>query len=412
MIKFFDGQSEALLEPTVDQRTRHPLVKSHLLEILSAVPGSGDEVLLNSFNGRGLVLNRVDSGLYLVRDQRIGDVGFLERLSPRVAVVYSVLQTQPLDAWVRRVVYSSPDLDHVWLSGLTFGVLWGLVTKLSKSDRFTRLVFTHDSIFEVDRWESESELDEEENGTTDENHSGDQMAEEKEGIEEHRVTSFRLVDRLGIIQSRLQRMQDVYSPLYAISQLRFPSPVGPGGHDFYDNGKVTNRSPSFRDHRAHLLFVVRIYEKLLQSTEQSAWYSIKESIEVPGKFGKIVGSPVTIRFQEPGLDPDVFKGWITKTFSRKRNRFRLWGNPIWLGPTKVHVYGVDRHLWQPLWLELTESGCTAIIPNGTCGNTVHRLVTNIQRFLDPGASVQIGSKPYSEFVQESAMGVPYDVKSE
>ena len=263
------------------------------------------------------------------------------------------------------------------------------------------MVFTHDSIFEIDN--PEPDLDDEQETEGDAEDGEDDVKE----IVERRATSFRLVDRVGVIQEKLLSMQQIYSPLYAISQMRFPSPVGRGGHDFYDNGRVTNRSESFRDHRSHLLFVVRIYEQLLQATEQRAWYSIQESVGIPRQFRKIVGAPITIRFREP-LTPQVFDHWITATFERKRNKFRLWGHPLRLGPTKVHVYGVDRHLWQPLFIELTGSGCTAIIPNGTCGNTVHRLVTNIQRYLDPGAVAFIGEKPYTQVVKESASTVQYE----
>jgi hypothetical protein len=305
---------------------------------------------------------------------------------------------------IRHFVLRSPEIDHVWLSGLTFGVLWELVARLSRPHRFTRLVFTHDSIFDIDSASSELEEGEEETFQ-------DSGEEELEQVIERRATSFRLIDRVGVIQEKLEALQKLYSPLYAISQMRFPSPVGRGGHDFYDNGRVTNRSESFRDHRSHLLFVVRIYEQLLKSTEEQAWYSIQESVAVPGQFRKIVGAPVVIRFREP-LTPSVFDYWIAATFERKRNRFRLWGHPIRLGPTKVHVYGVDRHLWQPLFLELTAKGCTAIIPNGTCGNTVHRLVTNIQRYLDPGAEAFIGDKPYKQMVEESTQGIPYDLDTE
>jgi len=315
------------------------------------------------------------------------------------------MKSDEIARWSRHLVLRSPEIDHVWLSGLTFSVLWRLVAQLSRPHRFTRLVFTHDSIFDIDGATSEQEEDHEEELSEP---AGDEDLEE---VIERRATSFRLVDRIGVIQQKLPALQSSYSPLYAISQLRFPSPVSRGGHDFYDNGRVTNRSESFRDHRSHVLFVVRIYEQLLTSTEQQAWYSIQESVGVPGQFRRIVGAPVVIRFQEP-LNSTVFDYWITATFERKRNRFRLWGHPIRLGSAKVHVYGVDRHLWQPLFLELTTRGCTAIIPNGTCGNTVHRLVTNIQRYLDPGAQAFIGDRPYGQVVEESARGVRYDPSRE
>ena len=54
---------------------------------------------------------------------------------------------------------------------------------------------------------------------------------------------------------------------------------------------------------------------------------------------------------------------------------------------KVHIYGTDIHLWQKVLLELSREEFVVILPTGTCGNTIHRLVTNIQRYLDPGVSV-------------------------
>lgn len=404
MIRFFDGYALERMEELDERKLKRPLVKSHLLEILDEQEARTSQGLQAIFGRRGVRLQPLEEGLFLATDDQIGEIGFLEHLRPRIVALYSTMKSDELGRWVRRLVLRSPEIDHVWLSGLTFGVLWELVTRLSRPHRFTRLVFTHDSIFDVDSAALEPGEDEEE---TPQDSEDEDLGE----IIERRATSFRLVDRIGVIQEKLERLQEIYSPLYAISQLRFPSPVGRGGHDFYDNGRVTNRSESFRDHRSHLLFVVRIYEQLLRSTEEQAWYSIQESVGVPGQFRKIVGAPVVIRFQQP-LNRVVFDYWIKATFERKRNRFRLWGHPIRLGPTKVHVYGVDRHLWQPLFLELTAKACTAIIPNGTCGNTVHRLVTNIQRYLDPGAEAFIGDKPYRQMVEESTRGIHYDPNAE
>jgi hypothetical protein len=399
MIRFFDGYAAERMDELVEQKLKRPVVKTHLLELLNGSCQASTDDLVGIFRRRGVHLKPLDEGMFLVSDGE-GDVGFLERLRPRVMGLYSIVKSESLKAWVRHLVLRSSEIDHVWLSGMTFGVLWQLVTQLSRPYRFTRLVFTHNSIFDIDGAVPEPDEDEE-------TIAQDVETEDTEPIIERRDTSFRLVDRVGVIQDKLDDLQKLYSPLYAISQLRFPSPVGRGGHDFFDDGRVTDRSESFRDHRSHLLFVVRIYERLLQATEEQAWYSIQESVDVPGQFHRIVGAPVVIRFKEP-LSPSVFQHWIAATFERKRNRFRLWGHPVRLGPTKVHVYGVDRHLWRPLFLELTATGCTAVIPNGTCGNTVHRLVTNVQRYLDPGATAFIGDKAYRQLVEESAQGVRYE----
>jgi len=403
MVRLFDGYASKRMEELDERKLKRPLVKTHLMELLDGAEVRTHQGLQSVFERRQVRLEPLEESLYLVIDSKIGEIGFLERLRPRIIALYSTIKSEYLNRWVHHLIQGTPELDHVWLSGLTFSALWELVTKLSRPNRFTELVFTHDSIFDIDDLTDEPEENEDEI-------SQDSDQEDMEEIIERRATRFRLVDRIGIIQEKLGELQKLYSPLYAISKLRFPSPVGRGGHDFYDNGRVTNRSQSFRDHRSHLLYVVRIYDQLLKSTEEQAWYSLQESVGVPGQFQKIVGAPVVIRFQET-LIPTVFDYWVTTTFERKRNRFRLWGHPIRLGPTKVHVYGVDRHLWQPLFLELTAKGCTAIIPNGTCGNTVHRLVTNIQRYLNPGAQAFIGEKSYKQMVEESAQGVPYDLET-
>jgi len=403
MIRFLDGYAAERMEELDERKLRRPVVKTHLLELLNGGCAPTSEELQRVLGRRNVHLEPLERELFLVTDSG-GDIGFLERIRPRIVALYSTLDSKYVQRWVERLVMRSPELDHVWLSGLTFGVLWRLVVRLSDPRRFSCLRFTHESVFEIDRVTSEKEEEDEE----EEDGSAEADDEDRPQIVERRDTSFRLVDRVGVINEKLEELQKLYAPLYAISQLRFPSPVGRGGHDFWDSGRVTNKSESFRDHRSHVLFVVRIYEQLLEATEKKAWYSIEESVELPGAFRKIVGAPVVVRFHDP-LPSEVFDYWIRATFHRKLNKFRLWGHPLRLGPTKVHVYGVDRHLWRPLFLELTARGCTAIVPNGTCGNTVHRLVTNIQRYLDPGAQVFIGEKPYQQMVEESAEGVPYEL---
>jgi hypothetical protein len=297
-------------------------------------------------------------------------------------------------------VARSPNLDHVWLSGLTFSVLWEIVANVSKPHRYARLVFTHDSILDVDQGAlADPDIDEaEEIGPV-------EAGEDTQAILERRASTFRLVDRVRVVQDKLALLQGAYAPLRAISQLRFPSPVGRGGHDFYENGKVTNRSDSFRDHRTHLDFVTRIYERMLGRTEAEAWGASDRGRSATARARPhLPGAPLVVRFEER-LRQEVFDQWIASTFGRPRNRFRLWGNPIRLGPAKVHVYGLDRHLWQPLFLELTASGCTAVLPRGTCGNTVHRLVTNIQRYLDPAAKAFLGDLPYRKVVEDASRGV-------
>ncbi len=401
MIRYLDGYSAERMEELDERKTKRPLVKSYMLEHVGDT-GKQRKVIeiLGNFK---IEAQEIDENLYRILDPREnrGYMGFLEVLTPRYFVFYTLQLSKESDRWVRNLVMDSPELDHVWLSGLTFNVLWERVAQLSKPYRYVSILFVHESIYQIDE-----EIYEED----DEDREISLSLDEGDVIEmmERRASKFKLVDKISIVKETLSKLQGLYSPLYAISALRFPSPIGRGGHDFYDNGKVTNRSGNFRDHRSHILYVQRIYDKLMEMTENKAWYSMcKETVTMPGQFQKLIGAPVIITFGET-LSKETFDHWIKSTFGRMNNRFRLWGNPIILGPKKVHVYGVDRHLWKPIFLELTDSHLIAIVPKGTCGNTIHRLICNIQRYIDPAAKAYIGDMEYKNIVEQSSRGVKYE----
>lgn len=395
MIEFLEGYALERKEELDQRKVRRGLLKSYLLETLDS-PVPAEKRLANALQSVRVKAEPMEDGLYRVVD--LGSqkyVGFLETVGERFIIFYTMERSESADRWVRNVVLSSPQLDHVWLSGWTFNVLWQRLKEISHPSRFVRIVFEHESIFQVDS-DLDSDFDEGES----------EEKEETVVVVERRTSRFSLVDRIGVVADKLGKFQELYSPLYSITRLRFPSPVGRGGHEFFYNGKVTNRSDSFRDHRSHLLYVLDVYNRLTRRVEDIAWYSVEKiPLQRGGEFQKLIGAPLTVIFRDP-LDQETFDHFISSTFQRVRNRFRLWGNPIRLGPRKVHVYGLDQHLWQPIFVEVTDKHLMAIVPKGTCGNTIHRLVTNIQRYLDPAARVTLGSQPYENLVEESSKGSP------
>jgi len=212
---------------------------------------------------------------------------------------------------------------------------------------------------------------------------------------ERRKASFTMGDRIGRIHEALKKLQKNYAPLHALNMIRFPSRKGRGGHELFQTGQVTNRTDSFEEHRNMVRYLYRIYNSILKATEESAWPTInkQQTLQVGLK-----GVPLIIKFAEE-LSESTFNRWVQMAF-QKRNRFKLWGDPIRLGPKKVHVYGADRHLWQPINLELTAEGLVAILPYGTCGNTFHRLITNVQQYVSPKIEAWVGSQPFEDLVRK------------
>ncbi len=401
-MNFLEGYAMERKEELDVKHVTKGLVKSYLLETVPSFRQEPDLELV--FQNVGIRIDRIDETLYKVWDTKQSKTfGFLEKLIPRHPVFYTTEDVKDSDPWVRRLVNLTHELDRLWISGWTFEKLWQRVLDINPGRRYGRLAFEYQSIFEVDSEEVEEDED------IEELEKEEEPEEKIELYKERRASRFTMVDRLEIIQNRLPRLQEIYYPLYSISQLRFPA-AGRGGHDFYHNGKVTNRSDSFADHRAHLLYVLKIYKGATEDTEQKAWYSIeKTTLQVKGEFTTLHGAPVVMKFREP-LSIETFGKWITSTFQRKRNTFRLWGNPIYIGSKKVHIYGADRHLWQPIFLEITDKHLIAILPKGTCGNTIHRLVTNIQRYVDAGVDVWIGDQNYKDLIAKAVdkRGIKYE----
>ena len=361
-------------------RSRTPLVKSYLLEDPEC---ADDQEFLQAIRQAGHEIYRIDDTLFKIKDRTTKRyVGLVERLIPRHPVIYSHEEARFMDGWVHRLVNATTHLDRLWISGHAFERLleWNFEHKQPR--RFGRLVFQHTSVFETD-----SPLDQsiESDG---EGEAG--LYDADEYVPERRTTRFTMVDRLEVLQAKLPQMRTLYAPLHVIAQLRFPANGSTGGHDFYFNGKATNRSPSFADHRAHVKFVLETYRNTIAKTEADAWQHEETAFN-------LTGAAVRLRFSEP-LPQDTFEKFITATFQRRQNRFGLWGDPIVLGPSKVHVYALDRHLWQQLFIEITPQQMIVLIPRGTCGNSIHRLVTNVQQYLDPAVNVWIGDRAYAEYV--------------
>jgi hypothetical protein len=389
--EYFDGYAVQSAEGLEERQLGDSLLKTYVLETVgnrTAVPA-----LSQIFARAGARLDVVEEGrLYRVVDPAVGGVaGVLEVMDERYPVLYTAMRSEVSDRWAHRLVESSPWLDHLWLSAATFEKLWDYVKATVSPHRYTRLTFEHEATYEaVDSATMTSDEDEPDDREL-------VIDDERRSLVERRSSKFTMVDRIDVVKGSLPTLQETYRPLASITQLRMPG-AGRGGHDFYFNGKVTNRSDSFADHREHVAFVLETYRRLTRRAEEQLWVSTEP---LPAPLGGLTlkGTPVYVRFRS-SLDPATFNRWIGSV-SRRRGRFRLGGRVLRLGSTKAHLYGIDRHLWQPVQVEFTTDHVVALLPTGTCANTVHRLVTNIQRFIDPAVRAWIGDVEYDDLVRDA-----------
>lgn len=367
----------------------HGLIKSYLLETL---PTDGDTAMDISaiLHGTGWHITPVDgTTLYQVRDND-GDLGFLEPFLSRYLILHSIKKTDRADKALRRAVLATAQLDFAWLAGNTFQTIWQHLVLPQMPSRFVTFRFEHLARFEDASWDRQNEgLDED--WSTDE-------------VIDRRASTLAITERSDQIAQFLPQLQAHHPPFKAIKMLRIPAAEARGGYDFWSWGKVTYRAPSFRDGRSQTLSLTRLYEQTTQVIEQRLWLQAeKTSLPDKGEYVTLTGAPVTLTF-DPPLSLSTFQNFVSTTFDRGQGPLRLWGTPIHLGERKVHIYGIDLHLWKRIYLEITPRRMIVILPRGTCGNTVHRLVTNVQRYLSPTIEVFVGDMKYSDLIEKVFLG--------
>jgi hypothetical protein len=147
------------------------------------------------------------------------------------------------------------------------------------------------------------------------------------------------------------------------------------------SGKFAVSGDSFMLHTQFVSAIVGRYGKLIRLCEERAiGYHSWNSEEGGGTFS---GGPIGIRFSKPILDFDAF---LTALFS-SRAPFRLWGIPQPGVDGTVEVEAVDLHVGQRLTIDVGESWMRIYLEPGGCGNTVARLVSNLQHRFDAALSM-------------------------
>lgn len=330
----------------------------------------------------GAHLSRVDNALFTLQYQRDpGPWALVEFEDPRFPTIYTTLPAKDATARVHELQSDSPALDRVWFSSTFFRRLWKTITTTVPSHRYSQITFEHDSIYTppLQLTYSDDEPD-------------DDLQHVHSPHFERRKARMKLSERISDLEQFVLPWESNYNILRSIVHLRVPAERH-GGYDVYHNGRFVNRSQSTSQFRELIRELSLSYKKATQHIEDAMWpplHAPKDSTSAT------LGRPLHMLFSKE-LDRPTFSRW-TKSFRRKNNRLRFWGNPLSRGATKAHVYAVDSHSWQPIDLELTTKRVTAHLPRGTCGNTIHRLVSHVQQHIDPAVTVFVGDQRFEDLI--------------
>lgn len=155
--------------------------------------------------------------------------------------------------------------------------------------------------------------------------------------------------------------------------------VGPDGpfsiDDLKFDGKVTARGNSFDSHTSFVTTVYRKYAEEISRIESD--YALRSTMEDEDRLA-FYGSPISFHFDR-GI-PNL-RRFADLLFSSSEP-FRLWGMPIDPTESFARIEAVDLHVGCSFTAELSNEWMRLYIPEGTCGNTVLRIYTNLQHYYD------------------------------
>lgn len=343
------------------------LVKTYMVEAHAGGDGAHDDVLCllraacgqdrTVFRAGAEVMETEEQLLFeLVVNTRHGKVHIhVDASDPRFWLAHSMDRSAAVDWCIGRLKTSMPEIDTAWLPA-------GMLEWATGKGPFQGLGLHFD------------------------------RGKPKNGSDEAAVTSLKMQlwgDRAMDVL-RVLRAEGAFPHETTLSKVTVQHCAGSDDAEFSIdhikyNGKTTARGTSFR---AHLYLVNELYARY-----QSALHSIESSSRMgfgcrEGRW-RVEGSPVVLRFGKPVEDI----GALCQRMFSCGPPFRLWGVPISLSQGYITVSAVDLHVGHPLDFEITSDFLRVYLHQESCGNTVARLLTNVQHTVDARAEAEIDGQP-------------------
>lgn len=262
----------------------------------------------------------------------------------RFFMLHSSERSKATDTNIDRLLKYIPNFDNVWLS-----------KKLMKSTEdyttWRGISINHDKI-DVEKTEENSEkLNLKINNSSETKVKGliNLLASDEQ---------FSYTTGISHLSLLSQEKQDAASRI--IDDLRY-------------DGKFSTRGKSFN---RHLWLVNKLYTDYKELV-----YNIEKNYSISIENNKLMGLPINIEFKRDDLSAE----YIIKAIFSNKKPFKLWGYADKIDDGYYKVLAVDLHngnQGNKINFEITKDFISIYLSKKNCGNTIARLVCNIQQYLD------------------------------
>lgn len=239
LFDYFESRAKNSKEELNNSKTKKTLMKSYIFETFNEelVTKKDNAELTNIpalFNTKLNKVKQIDNDIYSISNQE-SNIAYIEQINSRFSIAYTELHADKSDKIMYDYAKKSAILDSLWISSQMYDQFLKNIIDYHSPNRFTNIKF--DSKPSYDKYNNEFDI-------VDNNNSMSSITQQIDGLQE-----------------KLNGVRNFFPLFNSISSLRFPSKNGAGGHDIYYNGKSTNRSSSFFDHREQLKNTVSHYQK-------------------------------------------------------------------------------------------------------------------------------------------------------
>jgi hypothetical protein len=327
--------------------------KSFVLEVHAEDP----DAYLAEIAGRGNVEATDDAYLSRVFTPAAGEF-WVDRLQPRFWVFHTIAPTAPAAAWLRDHVESRRDTDWMWLPSAHLRHI--------APDALPRRVRTE---FDGKRL------------------LGSDDAAQDLKVQLSGAHAERLLDQIA----RLPEYRSAVSFNSIEVDISDPD-LGPMRESVSRRGTFAAHGEHFTHHAQFVQLAIARYARLVDQIEQLALQFDpldSTSTLLPGRppgsglgGAAFSGMPIGIRFSRP--IPDL-RAFCEELFS-SRAPFRLWAQPA-ITASEAIADAVDLHVGQRIGIDIGTDWMRVCLPAGSCGNTVARLVSNLQQRFDGALSL-------------------------
>lgn len=351
----FDALSRAMRglehDDLLGGRLRPGRVKSRLLEAhASEASGDGAEHLLRQVaEDADLSMRQVGDGLWTLLGS--GDVFFVDALNPRFWLLHSTASADQLRRLLTRHVLTSARLDRAWFSS-------DQLDQLEGERRWVRSSFSSDTLQPNEtgavvprRWRVQVE--------------GENPNELLALVS--REERYRAGAALTAVSSRLHEPGMGSAEVAADYQGSFVA----SGTDFHLVAGLLWRT--LDRYEAYVRALEDGYRLGVAATEQGGM--------------TLDGEVAMVRFPHEVKDLNAL---VSNLFTCTEP-FRLWAVPREVSPDQWEANAVDLHVGHPLTLEITPNWLRVLLGPDTCGNTLARLVANLQHRFDARTELPLPS---------------------